>query len=67
MLQLLNTEGNFPRTETYMVFENGNTFFSQDYQICRSGVECVGNSLPRKWCRIVGASGYKWAHKERVR
>ena len=50
-----------------MGFENGNTFFSQYYWRCRYGVERIGNSLPRKWCSSWGASGLKWAHKERGR
>ena len=50
VFQLLNTERNSPRTEAYMGFENGNTFFSKDHQICRPGVENVVNSLPCKWC-----------------
>ena len=67
MLHLINTEGNLPGTEAYMGFENGNTFFSQGDQICRSGVESVGNSLLGKWCSSWGASGYKWSQKERGR
>ena len=35
-------------TEAYMGIKNGNTFFSEDCQRCRSGVESVVNCLPRK-------------------
>ena len=48
-LQFLCTKGNRQRTEAYMVIENGNPFFGEDDPRCRSGVESVGNGLPRKW------------------
>ena len=54
MLQLINTEGNLPRTEAYMGFENGNTFFSQDYRRCRSDVESVGNSFQENGAAVKG-------------
>ena len=43
LLQFLYTKGNRHRTEAYMVIENGNTFFGEDYPRCRSGVEIFGN------------------------
>ena len=45
MLQFLNTEGNRPRTEAFVGFENGNPFFGEDHPRCRSDVESVGNCV----------------------
>ena len=36
------------RTEAYTGIKNGNTFFGNNYPVCRSDVESVGNCLPCK-------------------
>ena len=66
MLQFLNTEGNRPRTEAFMGFENGNPFFGEDHPRCQSGVESVGNcvfvkiGLKLKVLLIEMGTGGKW-------
>ena len=57
MLQFLNTEGNRPRNEAYMGFKNGNPFFGANYRRCGSGVENVGNCLPRICRGVEGVVG----------
>ena len=65
MLQLLNTEVNFPRNESYMGIENGNPFFGANYRICGSGVEGVGNFLPGNGATVEGLADRN-GHRRKV-
>ena len=54
MLQLLNIEGNRPRTEAYMGFKIGNTFFS--YRTNCAAVEGLAGINGHR-CKLVGEEG----------
>ena len=66
MLQFLNTEGNCPRTEAFMVFENRNPFFGEDYPRCLSGVENVGNCVYRENGAAVEGLADRNGHRRKV-
>ena len=48
-----------------MGIENRNPFFGANYTRCRSGIEGVGNCLPRKWYAFEGLADSN-GHRRKV-